>query len=144
MVKNDTNILTTIISDRYLLFLSLLFGIICFLLSDYASFFNNIYSQQSYFTIYPCGFMGTLMILFVAKYIGIVRFVTYFGRYSIVILCTHYPLLKIINRYLLWQMDGVLVRIVLSFILLMTIELALIPLLKKYCPYVTAQKELFD
>ena len=144
VVKNDTNILTTTISDRNLLLLSLLFGVICFLFSDYASFFDNSYSQQSYFTIYPCGFLGTLMILFIAKYIGIVRFVTYFGRYSIIILCTHYPLLKIINRYVLDQMDGgIMVRIALSFIILMAIEQALIPLLKKYLPHVTAQKELF-
>lgn len=143
MIKNDTNVLTTAISDRYLLLICLIFGIICFFFSDYAAFYSNTYSQQSYFTIYPCGFLGTLMILFIAKYVGVVKLLTYFGRYSIIILCTHYPLLKIINRYLLWQMDGVIVKILASYFILMTIELTLIPLLKKYFPYVTAQKELF-
>lgn len=142
MVKNGTNLLTISLKDRYLLLLSLLFGIICFLLSDYASFYNNSFSQKSYFTIYPCGFLGTLMILFIAKYIGTARLITFFGRYSIIILCTHFPLLKIINRFLLGQIDDVIIRIIISLIVLMAIELAMIPVLKRYLPYATAQKEL--
>lgn len=142
MVKNGTNILTTSLKERYLLLLSLLFGIICFLSSDNASFYNNSFSLKSYFTVYPCGFLGTLMVLFIAKYIGKARLITFFGRYSIIILCTHFPLLKIINRFLLGQIDGVIIRIIISFIVLMAIELAMIPVLKRYLPYATAQKEL--
>ena len=143
MVKNDTNILISSTHDRQLLLLSLLFGIICFLLSDYAAFYSNSFSQQSYFTIYPCGFLGTLMILFIAKNVGIARLITYFGRYSIIILCTHFLILKIINCFLLGQIHGVLLKILASFIVVMTIEYAIIPILKKYMPYVTAQKDLF-
>lgn len=93
---------------------------------------------------YVSGMTGTLGIVFLAKLLHDLPFVSYWGRYSIMILVTHSLLIKvyvpIISKFGLPQpllMVVVLVAVMFSYQLI-------IPLMLKYLPYVTAQKDVIN
>lgn len=87
------------------------------------------------------------MILLFAKAIKRLPILSYWGRYSIIILCTHGLLL---NRACLFldgmgfiKVAGYTLSIVVCFIIVRGICTALIPLCIKYIPKLTAQKDFF-
>lgn len=94
--------------------------------------------------IYVCGMTGTLGVIFTAKLLRDLPFVTNWGRYSLMILCTHGLLLQIFmplsRKVGLPQYPKAL--IVLA-IVMFSYQL-IIPLMKKYLPHVTAQKDVID
>ena len=91
---------------------------------------------------YVCGMTGTLGIIFTAKILRTLPFITYWGRYSIMILCTHglliHCLLPLIRRA---HLSTMITALVLLPIVMFSYQL-IIPLMKKYLPYVTAQKDV--
>ena len=141
-IKNETNILTSSILDKHLILYSLLCGFICFFLADKAEFFRSSYSTHSYYTIYICGILGTMMVILFAKRIGTIPIITYCGKYSIIILCTHVIIYTGLNQLLFHRFENGIIKIICIFIVIMTIELDIIPLSKRYLPYVTAQKDI--
>lgn len=141
-IKNETNILNSSFLDKHLLLYAILCGAICFFIADEVEFYRNIYSYHSYFTLYICGFLGTIMIILIAKCIGTIPILTYYGRYSIIILCTHYLLYTGLNHYLFHYFEDGLFKFLCIFIIIMLFELVCIPILKRFLPYATAQKEL--
>ncbi len=95
---------------------------------------------------YVCGMAGTLGVVLGAKMLGDLPFITYWGRYSLMILVTHGLLLQIYvpigNKFL-----AALPQLVIVFVILIAVMFTyqlLIPLMKKYLPYVTAQKDLIN
>ena len=90
------------------------------------------------------GISGALMVLFFAKAFRHIPFVSYLGRYSIILLLTHGLLVRAwtpICRYLsLHTHPDAAIFIVL--LLILSSYLIIIPLCIKYLPYVTAQKPL--
>lgn len=93
---------------------------------------------------YISGMTGTLGIVFLAKLLRDLPFVSYWGRYSIMILVTHSLLIKVylpvLSKLGLPQpllMVSMLVAVMFSYQLF-------IPLMKKYLPHVTAQKDLIN
>lgn len=93
---------------------------------------------------YVCGVSGTLGVMFLAKFIGHIPFVTYWGRYSIMILVTHGMVLKVIAPLVFKAHLPLSLTIIISFVVLMFSYQLLIPLMKKYLPYVTAQKDVIN
>lgn len=69
--------------------------------------------------------------------------ITYWGRYSIMILCTHYLVAQIIDFCLEKFMSNIYILFILVFPLTLLVCHFLIGLMRKYMPYVTAQKDLF-
>jgi fucose 4-O-acetylase-like acetyltransferase len=102
---------------------------------------NNEFSWEAMPVVYLCGIGGTMMVLIVSKMIGRLLVISYWGRYSIIILCTHYPVAmifeRIFGRYL---SGGLLVAVV--FVMTMVVCWLLIPLMKRFLPHVTAQKDV--
>ena len=91
---------------------------------------------------YVCGMSGTLGIIFTAKMLRTLPFITYWGRYSIMILCTHGLLLHVLlplARHA--HLSTMMMAVVLLPIIMFSYQL-LIPLMKKYLPHVTAQKDV--
>jgi fucose 4-O-acetylase-like acetyltransferase len=92
--------------------------------------------------VYICGLSGTLGIIFLAKYLKDLPFFSYWGRYSIMILLTHGLLLQvyipIIKKI---PVSDTLLEIILLVITMFSYNI-LIPIMKKYLPYVTAQKDV--
>ena len=90
---------------------------------------------------YFCGIGGTLAIVFLCKVLRHIPPVAYFGRYSIIVFGTHWPIYHtyrhIFEHFL---PDGNLLY-GLIFALTMTTEIAVIELLRRFAPRFTAQKE---
>ncbi len=87
-----------------------------------------LYIQQTLLSV-----AGVLTLLLLCKAIKRLPYVSYVGRYSIMLLVTHEPLIRLLdvahigNPYV-------------SFLLLAASYLAIIPFMRRYMPHVTAQK----
>ena len=116
---------------------------VCFL-SGYA--FCNILSLNVYIQplrFYLWGLLGTFMILLFARLAKMVQPFSYWGRYSIIILCTHFAILIHVKRILLrFALDGIL-GMWLNLAITMVLSTICIPLFCKYLPVIVAQKDLF-
>lgn len=133
---------TDIISDRKH---NIVF-VLCFVMISFL--FIYFFSRNSEFnfnkfanvlTLYPCGILGSLSVLLLCKCFGKVPMLTFWGHYSLIILSTHYFILDLF-RYVLYNtpLDSWWV----IFIILMSLYFILVPLLVRFLPYFTAQKDL--
>lgn len=137
-IRNHTQILYQSKADRHLFLLSALCGLTCLLLARHVQYVVNSFYHSSYFTAHLCGIAGTMMVILLSKRIGRLPLISYFGRYSIIILCTHVLILKAIITFL---PEGNPSAALLLFVFIMSCQLAIIPFCRRYLPYVTAQKE---
>ena len=103
----------------------------------------NVFPEGLMWTIYLPSIAGPMIVLILAKMVGYLPLVSYWGRYSIIILCTHFPV-ALITRFFLRQLstDNHIILIPVLVITMLVCH-ALIPVLKRFFPYVTAQKDLF-
>ena len=122
------------------------FVVLCFVIVSFL--FIYFFSRNSEFnfnkfanvlTIYPCGILGSLSVLLVCKCFGKVPILTFWGHYSLIILSTHYFILDLLRYVLNYTLIDVWW---VTFIVLMSLYFVSIPLLIKYLPYFTAQKDL--
>ena len=94
--------------------------------------------------LYLCGLLGTLSIILLSKAIKRIPLVSYFGRYSIMILLTHgwvqWALIQVLQRNNIHL--PVQLSLSLVFVVTMLLYLGIIPLMKKFLPHVTAQKDI--
>lgn len=105
------------------------------------SFYSNSYDVNIYI-FYIAGFVGTLAVLFTAKAFTHVPFVSYVGRYSIMVLVTHMPLIKFVAKAIDLKIENPMYACIATTTLLLMSYLIIIPIMRKYLSYVTAQKDL--
>jgi len=143
-----TKILAPNRMDKFNIPLALLcFGIV-FLFSfnappDSVSYVSNRYWLPIW-SVYLCGLLGTLAVLFLSKAIRKIPLVSYFGRYSIMVLVTHgwvqWGIIKALQSYHVhWPRP---VALAFVFVVTMLLYLGIIPLMKRFLPHVTAQKDV--
>ncbi len=84
---------------------------------------------------YPLIVTSLFALLFLCKAIKHLPIVSYIGRYSLVVLCTHMLVLRSVE----FIVD---LNTVCLFLITLTISTILIPICIKYFPYFTAQKDL--
>lgn len=142
LLRQKTNILYPNKYDKYLSIISIILFVIVFTLADdFVSFRQNHYNINLLY-LYVCGIIGALAILLIGKKINKIRYISFMGRYSIMILCSHQIILLFIVTLLKhFDCEGWFATIV-SFIITSVISYILIYPMKKYFPYVTAQKDL--
>lgn len=142
IIRRRTSILQKSLFDRHLIAWASAGFLFCFLTAGSVSFFRNELHGTAYFTVYACGCVGTLSVLFLAKRLGHIPLVSYMGRYSIITLCTHTIYLRLAIGFVLSHFTPMASAIVLLLIIIPA-ELVTIPVLKRYLPHVTAQKDLW-
>ena len=132
--------------DRFNWFLIIALFAVLLLFATKPSYLLNRYESDipylwSIVKTYVSGLAGTLMIIVLSKQIKYIPVISYFGRYSIMILCTH--------RFIYTLVDGVVLsmglnnfHLLITFIITMLSYLGLIPFMQKYMPHVTAQKDV--
>lgn len=90
---------------------------------------------------YIMGACSVIFILLICKMIKKLPVISYFGRYSIIILCTHHlvyrPIKIVVSKFAEPEYSSWIV-----LVLTMSASLFIIPLCIKYIPYFTAQKDL--
>ncbi len=117
-------------------------GVIVWLFSVRTVWAINIFPDDaSMLLVYVCGFAGTMMVLILSKFIRHLPLVSFWGRYSIIILCTHQVVITIVSHFLgRWFSDGWQVLAVL--VATLAICHFLILFMRKFMPHVTAQKDV--
>lgn len=139
-----TNILYPNKYDKY----NLLFAFLCLLfilfLGKSVIFESNNFGDVSLLRMYSTGLIGTLFILFFSKYIKQLPIISYCGRYSIIILVFHYPILKVVKPYIIQLQLNAWGSIILLWSIIIGINIGLIWLCKMYLPHVCAQKDIIN
>lgn len=95
--------------------------------------------------VYLCGISGTLFVLLLCKKINkyaITKPLSFIGRYSIMLLLTHRVLLNLITRYWGDILPGGSLGVAIRLAIITIICASLVPVMKKYIPQFTAQKDL--
>lgn len=128
--------------DKYSLIIIIVCFITAYLISGYVDFRTNQFRSISFLTVYPCGFLGVISIMFIAKRINYIPIVSYWGRYSIMILVSH-ALIYQIFAYVIKPFGlGNVASIYVNLTCTMFTYLLLIPFMRRCLPYVTAQKDI--
>lgn len=108
-------------------------------------YYKNGVSYGNFIQIYTCAAMFVIGILLLCKFVGHIPFVSWLGRYSIIVLVTHIPL-SAITGTIINKAIGAYISDDFKYILNCTTVIAcmsfIIPLCIKYLPYITAQKDL--
>jgi len=117
----------------------LLFGVLYFTVLAYHTM-NNFIAER--FIYYFNGIIGTIAIILISKTINYIPIVSYFGRYSIVVLGLHQPIMgNIMKIFRLLFENEVLIKTCTLFITL-AICLLCIKILVRFLPWFVAQKNL--
>ena len=138
--KEHTQILYKSAMDKHILPIAAICGLICFFFFGCVLYVENSFKGISYFTAHLCGGAGTMMVILLSKKIGPRPLVSYIGRYSIIVLCTHILVLDLITALL--GISPLSYHFIWIFVLIIAIEFILIPIMTKYLPHVTAQKDI--
>lgn len=109
------------------------------------SYILNVYHVQ-FLAMYVGGVIGIFAVLLTARLIKRLPLISYIGRYSIIVLVFHYPLLALIPRQLfhtMWYSAGwwAVVGLYIADLLLC---IPAIYIGRHYLPYITAQKNVFE
>lgn len=91
--------------------------------------------------VYLCGIAGTMMVLIVSKILKHLPLVSFWGRYSIIILCTHQVVITFAVYFLRRWFAGSHLLVVLLAVTLLACHL-LILFMRRFMPHVTAQKDV--
>lgn len=136
-----TDILRPNAWDKYLPILIIICFALTFIFGGRCSYMHNRYWINP-IAQYLCGITGTLFVIFSAKIIRHLPFISYWGRYSIMILVTHILILQVLSPLLRKAHLPIPVTAVVLLGIVMFSYQLLIPLMKKYLPHVTAQKDV--
>lgn len=134
--------------DKYSLVYALLLFTLVFILSkSTVSYIDNRFNLPIV-TTYLCGICGTIGVLSLAKFFKQIPLISYFGKFSIMILVTHgwilWALIKIEREFYLLKRIPQNISLALIFCITMLLYLAIIPFMRKFLPYVTAQKDVLS
>lgn len=97
--------------------------------------------------LYICAISLVLMTLIICKYVRHLPYISYLGRYSIIVLVTHGLIHNILNRSVRHLIGLNIEESTFDLILLAVIiasMVVVIPFCRKYLPYITAQKNLSE
>lgn len=146
ILRKYTPILTANKSDRFLPILIIVAGIATWIFRGGMYFQQNDYGTNNPLVVFAGGCFGTLMIMFIAKRFTRIPFLSYWGRYSIIILCTHIMLVQLLFRIIshlgLIETIGVWPSYIVILLITMFSFQLIIPLCIKFIPWFTAQKDL--
>jgi len=145
VLNQHTSILRPNKYDKYIILFILLFFFVAWLCSLCGSvnYKNNEY-YMSIPLVYIGGVAGTLGVLYMAKLFNSLPLISYCGRYSIIILVTHQPMIglyKIVCARL-----GIIgyLELFLSLALMMLSYLLIIPFMIKFFPHVCGLKNMIN
>lgn len=135
MLRKYTNFLQSKKLDKYLLLCAIACFVYVYCFEGMPFFSTNNMISCSVFSLYSCGILGTMGVLFLAKFFNKLPILSYYGRYSIIILCTHMLLYLVLHRLGVHNSWILLSLVLLSFIIV-------IPFMRRWFPHVTAQKDV--
>lgn len=89
MINKHTQILHSNQIDKFVPVIFVISSLVIFFLADRVSYRTNMFVGKSYLTCYLCGFLGAMSIILISKKVGHLPLISFWGRYSIMILVSH-------------------------------------------------------
>lgn len=133
-LTNDPSVAHTIALCVSALVLTTLFSGVCYYLNN--DFHMNIIA------LYLCGITGTLAILSISNHLRVVPFISYVGRYSLIVLISHYPIVRMTNVFITRLDFDPNLLAAFHFVLTLALSALLIAPIKRFIPHFVAQKDL--
>lgn len=124
------------ISNKYIIVLFIIFFFIWILTFQNNIDYRTIQFGKNFVFLYTSALGGTGCVWCIAYIIKKMFYISYIGRYSLIALGTHYPLILLFNSM------GVHNKYIV-FLCILIVMPGVIYVFKKYFPYMTAQKDLF-
>ncbi len=109
---------------------------------DMCWYLNNDF-HMNIFALYLCGMVGTIAVLMLSKHIKKIPFVSFVGRYSLIILVCHYAVMKLSAGLFDFPNVSLYLRALMHYIFIMGTSALLIFPMKRFLPWFVAQKDLF-
>lgn len=127
--------------DKYNWLIIFVFFVLVYLFAGDYSLKYNSYSHQGVLSMYPCGIMGVFAVVLLAKNLVRVPVVSWWGRYSIMILVSHRLVYQawapLVSLFHLSSWGSIMTNLFLTF----SSYFVLIPFMRRFMPHVTAQKD---
>lgn len=146
-ILKKTDILLPNPLDRFSIPLALLLFATAYAIDHYMHpvlFFHDREISGNIFAVVFLPLTSVVALLMLCKAIKSLPFISYFGRYSIIPLCTHHliyrPVQLIVAKFIPIENGGAYIVAVTTVV----ICFFTIPLFVKYLPYVAAQKDIFQ
>ena len=127
--------------DKFNIIIAIVFWGISFIMTrNFEYQFHPHYNEIHGWATYVIAIVSVLSILMVCKAIKYIPVVTYMGRYSIILLCTHhliYRPLKVACSFFMEDVPSILIAL-----LTLALSTLMIPICKRWIPWFVAQKDL--
>lgn len=118
-------------------------GIVLAIFTDLPCIQYSILSYEGNMFFFPIvSLMLIIGLLLVCKSIKRVPLISYIGRYSVVILCTHYIMIDIYR--IIFNQYAIMMSPFIMFSIIMLVCILFIGPMIKYMPYIVAQKDVFS
>lgn len=141
-LRNYTGFLPSPVSTIRDVTIVILCALIVVFAADRVIYSSNFIPPGNGFAfVHLCGIAGTMMVLVLAKMLKSLPLISFWGRYSIIILCTHQIAIMAVDYLLSNTFSGSLL-LLMVFLLTILICHVLILFMRRYMPHVTAQKDL--
>lgn len=124
------------ISNKYIIVLFIISFFIWILTFQNNIDYRTIQFGKNFVFLYASALGGTGCVWCIAYIIKKMFYISYIGRYSLIALGTHYPLILLFNSM------GIHNKYIV-FLCILIVMPGVIYVFKKYFPYMTAQKDLF-
>lgn len=95
------------------------------------------------FQTYIGGFTGIIFIMMLGKLLHSIPFVSYIGRYSIITLCIHGPILHFLFPAVGHFVHNTIISSLFIFVAVMLICYFATPLFRRFFPHLVGQKDIF-
>ncbi len=142
IIFRNTDMLKPNRFDRYLPFMVMAAFLVVYFVTPNASFYRNRFYGNTWLTIYPIATLGVLGVLWLSKILKKLPVLSYYGRYSIIILVTHDKVFLFFSALLAPLNLAPSAELCLNLLLTISSYMLIIPFMRKYMPHVTAQKDV--
>lgn len=144
VIRKYTTILQPNGIDKFCIPIACVFLFITYYFAKHIDYSANNFRGVSFVRVYGCGITGVFSVLFISKAINKIPYISYLGRYSIMLLCTHFIIVTYLNVILRKVIFSNWTAIAINLAITLTLYSIIIPFMKKYMPHVTAQKDLIN
>lgn len=144
ILSNYTSVIKKCISAWVLILFMLVGGTLALFITPPICCIVNRYDGP-FLLVYMSGFAGIVAASCLAKLLNnIPSFMLYFGRYSLIILCTHMPIIHFSLLFINRLPFNDWVRCIIAVVFVMLVECIVIPVMARFFPHVTAQKGVLE
>lgn len=141
-LKNKTSVINNPPKIAWLITIIVVGIIYIYLFSHGLSFKQNKWDVENLVPLYTCGIIGSLAVIAFSKIIEKSRLLKYYGENTLILLCLQMPVIQVVNIFVKKLNISDMGQFLLTFLGVMLVFLAIIPIMNKFLPWFTGKKNL--